>query len=344
MTNRFPLIANSSTNQIQELASGDNLDLSSSSIVNAVSIGATNISAGVITATSFVGALTGTASTATAAATAYGLSGSPNISVGTIAATSLNASGIVTATGFVGSLTGTASTASFATTSFGLSGTPNITVNNVVAAAGTFTNLTVNGTQTIINTTSLEISDKNIGIGSTSSPSDALADGAGITIYGTTNKTLTYNDTKKALETNVAFSPNEIRSITGAEKVFRTSGNTVSLVYNSSSANVGYTTNPSGDVTLAVTGIPTSSDFDDYSITFAVITNSTGTARTCTAVTLNGVSKTIKWAGGSLSGALSGVTTTTGHAIFNFTGINTIGSASTTANYQVFGIVSGGFF
>jgi hypothetical protein len=35
---------------------------------------------------------------------------------------------------------------------------------------------------------------------------------------------------------------------------------------------------------------------------------------------------------------------TTGHAIFSFTGINTIGSASTTANYEVFGIVSGGFF
>jgi len=209
MTNRFPLIANSSTNQIQELASGDNLDLSSSSIVNAVSIGATNISAGVITATSFVGSftgtITGTASTASFATTSFGLSGTPNISVGTIAATSLNASGIVTATGFVGSLTGTASTASFATTSFGLSGTPNITVNNIVAAAATFTNLTVNGSQTIINTTSLEITDKNIGIGSTSSPSDALADGAGITIYGTTNKTLTWDNSnaRMAFSTNV---------------------------------------------------------------------------------------------------------------------------------------------
>ena len=91
--------------------------------------------------------------------------------------------GVATATTFVGALTGNAT---------GLSGSPNITVNNVVAAAGTFTNLTVNGTQTIINTTSLEVTDKNIGIGSTSSPSDANADGAGITIYGTTNKTITY--------------------------------------------------------------------------------------------------------------------------------------------------------
>ena len=294
---------------------------------------------GIVSATSFSGNVTGTAT---------GLSGSPNITVGVITATefdisgssnTLNAGGlsvgIATATTFVGALTGNAT---------GLSGTPNITVGNVTGSAATFTNLTVNGTQTIINTTSLEITDKNIGIGSTSSPSNALADGAGITIYGTTNKTLTYNDTKKALETNIPWSPNETRVITGAEKVFRTSGNTVSLSYNSSSANIGYTTNPSADITLNVTGIPTSSDFDDHSITFAVIVNSTGTARTCTAVNLNGVARTIRFAGGSLSAALSGVTTSTGHAIFSFTGINTVGSASTTANYQVFGIVSGGFF
>jgi hypothetical protein len=252
--------------------------------------------------------------------------------------------GVITATTFVGALTGTV-TGNLTGNATGLSGTPNITVGNITGTAATFTNLTVNGTQTIINTTSLEISDKNIGIGSTSSPTDALADGSGITIYGSTNKTLTYNDTKKAFETNVAWAPKETRIITGAEKIHRQSGNTVTLTYNSSSSsNVGYTTNPSGDVTLNVVGIPTSSDFDDHSISFTVIARSTGTARTCTAVTLNGVSRTIRFAGGSLSGALSGVTTTTGHAIFSFTGINTVGSASTTTNYEVFGIVSGGFF
>ena len=204
--------------------------------------------------------------------------------------------------------------------------------------------MTVNGTQTIINTTSLEVADKNIGIGSTSSPSDALADGAGITIYGTTNKTLTYNDTKKTFETNIPWAPNETRVITGSEKVFRTSGNTVNLVYNSSSSNIGYTTNPTGNITLNVTGIPTDSSFNDHSLTFAVIVNNTGTARTCTAVNLNGVAETIRWAGGSLAAAISGVTTTTGHTIFSFTGINTIGSASTALNYLVLGVVSGGFW
>ena len=43
MANRFPLIANSSANQIQEIPSGDNLDLNNNGIVNAGTITATTI-------------------------------------------------------------------------------------------------------------------------------------------------------------------------------------------------------------------------------------------------------------------------------------------------------------
>jgi hypothetical protein len=282
---------------------------------------------GVATATTFVGNLTGTASTATAAATAYGLTGSPNITVGTV----------------TGNLTGTASTATAAATAYGLTGSPNITVGNIVGAALTLSgNLTVNGTTTIINTTNLEITDPLIGIGS-GNTTDAQASGDGILIYGATNKTLTYNDTKKGFETNVAWATTETRFISVAEKLTRIDGNTASLVYNGASSNIGLCTNPSGNITLAVTGIPTDSSFDNHSISFGVMVNQTGTARTCTAVTLNGLSATIRWAGGSLSAAISGVTTTSGMDIYNFTGINTVGSASTTANYYLLGVVNGGF-
>lgn len=52
MADRFPLIVDSSTQQIKELAASDNIDLSSSSIVNATSIGSTNLNiTGVATAT-----------------------------------------------------------------------------------------------------------------------------------------------------------------------------------------------------------------------------------------------------------------------------------------------------
>ena len=50
---------------------------------------------GVLTATSFSGSLAGTASTATAATNAYGLVGSPNISVGTVSGTTGTFSGNV---------------------------------------------------------------------------------------------------------------------------------------------------------------------------------------------------------------------------------------------------------
>lgn len=224
----------------------------------------------------------------------------------------------------------------------GLSGSPNITVGNITGSAATFTNLTVNGTQTIINTTNLEITDPLVGIGS-GNTTDAQANGDGIQIYGATPKTFTYNDTKKGFETNVAWATTETRFISVAEKHIITNGNTVTLTYNGASSNIGLTTNPTGDITLAVVGIPTSSDFDSHTITFNVFVNQTGTARSCTAVTLNGFNATIRWAGGSLANAISGVTTTSGMDIYSFTGINTVGSASTTANYYLMGVVNGGY-
>ena len=54
---------------------------------------------GVLTATSFSGSLAGTASTATSATNAYGLVGSPNISVGTVSGTTGTFSGYVSVGG-----------------------------------------------------------------------------------------------------------------------------------------------------------------------------------------------------------------------------------------------------
>ena len=54
-------------------------------------------------------------------------------------------------------------------------------------------NLTVEGTTTTINTANVTVEDKNITIANVAVPSDATADGAGITIRGTTNKTISYS-------------------------------------------------------------------------------------------------------------------------------------------------------
>ena len=200
---------------------------------------------------------------------------------------------------------------------------------NITGVAATFSgNVSIAGTLTYEDVTNVD------SIGVVTARSGIIVDTRGINI------------TAGGFNVNAGVSTflGEQRVTTIAEKITRIDGNTASLTYAGSSSNVAICTNPSGNVTLNVTGIPTESSFDNHVLTFSVIVQQTGTARTCTAITLNGVSKTIKFAGGSLANALSGVTTTAGYTIQSFTGINTVGSASTTANYEVFGIVSGGFF
>ena len=66
-------------------------------------------------------------------------------------------------------------------------------------------NLDVSGTQTVIDTTTLLVEDKNIELGASAAPSDATADGGGITLKATTDKTITYNNTSGYWETNIGL-------------------------------------------------------------------------------------------------------------------------------------------
>ena len=229
MANRYPLIANSSANQIQELATSDNLDLTGNNIVGVVSI---------------------------------------------------------TASG----------------------------------------NVTIGGTLTYEDVTNQDV----IGLATFRSGIQFGAAGVGGTISAAGNAELVGIVTAGIVALDAV-----------SEQLVRVDGNTASIVYNSGGANIGYCSNPTGDITLSVTGIPTSS-FDNQAITFSVIVdNSTAAAagvRTCNTVKLNNVTKTVRWSGGSV-----GTGNTAAYDIFNFTGINTIGSGTTTANYEVFGLVNGDF-
>jgi len=91
MADRYPLIANSSADQIQELASGDNIDLTGNNIVGVVGVNAS----GIITATSFVGDITGDV-TGNASGTAGGLTGTPDITVRNITGVAATFTGVVT--------------------------------------------------------------------------------------------------------------------------------------------------------------------------------------------------------------------------------------------------------
>ena len=217
--------------------------------------------------------------------------------------------GVATATTFSGNLTGNVTG-----NATGLSGSPSITVTGINASGvSTFSGIATHtaslfGTQAsftgVVTATSFV--------------------GSGLTITGISTAT-------------------DTRLISVAEKSQILTGTTLSLVYNTGGSNIAIHTNPSADVTLAVTGIPTDTSFNNSVITFSAVLINTGTARSCTAVTLNGVSASIKWFGGSLANAISGVTTTTGTDIYTFTGINTVGSASTTTNYLLLGNVNGSY-
>jgi hypothetical protein len=103
-----------------------------------------------------------------------------------------SASVIVQNTG-VHSLTGTANQVSVSASTGSITvGLPsNVIIESDLDVLG---NLSVSGSVTIINTETLEVKDKNIEIGKIDEPTDITANGGGITLKGTTDKTFNWFD------------------------------------------------------------------------------------------------------------------------------------------------------
>ena len=257
-----------------------------------------NISSGVVTATTFKGNVTGNVT-----GTATGLGGAPDITTGVIT--------ISDATESTSSTTG----------ALKVSGGVGIAKSLYVGG-----NITAGGTVTYEDVTNQDV----LGLSTFRGGVQFGVSGVGGTISAAGNAELVGIVTAGIVALDAI-----------SEQLVRIDGNTATITYSSGGANIGYCTNPTGDITLSVTGIPTSS-FDNQALTFSLIVdNSTAAAagvRTCNAVKLNNVTKTIRWSGGSV-----GTGNTAAYDIFNFTGINTIGSGTTTANYEVFGLVNGDF-
>jgi len=133
--------------------------------------------------------------------------------MGITGAGGINITGVCTAGSLVGNVTGNASG-----TAGGLTGSPNIACGTISGTTGTFTsnvtvgggltvtgNLVVDGDTTTVNTTTLDVADKVVGIASTTAATNTTAAGAGIEIYASSatannNKTILWQNTSNCFE------------------------------------------------------------------------------------------------------------------------------------------------
>ncbi len=95
------------------------------------------------------------------------------------------------------------------------SGTGTATFNNDVVVTG---NLTVNGTTSTINSTTITVDDKNLELGSVASPTDVTADGGGITLKGATDKSFNWVNatTSWTSSENLELASGKVYRINGA--------------------------------------------------------------------------------------------------------------------------------
>ena len=270
-----------------------------------------------VTSTGFTGALTGNASTATALQTARAIQG-VNFD-GSAAITVVTAGTGVTVTGTsvaIGQAVGTSS---------------NVTFNDLTVSG----NLTVSGTTSTINSTTLDVADINITVAK-GAASAAAANGAGLTVAGpATPATLTYSSADDRWNFNKSLNATLVGNVTG-----NVTGTAGSATGNAATATTlqtarlinGVSFNGSADVTVhtAGTGISISGTTVTNAGVTALTTSSglsTNTSATgAVSITNTGVTSAVAGSGISVSGATGAVTITN-------SGILSIsGTAPVTAN------------
>jgi hypothetical protein len=182
--------------------------------------------------------------------------------------------------------------------------TPTLVTPNIGAATGTSLvlsgDLTVNGTTTTINSTEITIDDKNLTLGSVATPTDAGADGGGLTLKGATDKTFSWIDATD--------------SWTSSEHMDLASGKVLKI----NGTEVLSATQYTGNAATVTNGITTASKISALAATSSselagVISDETGTGALVFANTPTLVTPEIGAATGTslvLSGALTGTAVT----------------------------------
>ncbi len=166
-------------------------------------------------------------------------------------------------------------------------------------------NLTVTGTTTYVNTTTLIVQDKNIEIANSASPTDALADGAGITIKGASDKTLTWANATKSFTVNQGLDIQRVIETVTSNGTAINANTTIDVLSGSVNywtANVAanWTLNVRGNSSIMLDSIMGAND----SMTIAYLaTQLSSNTYYQSAMQIDGTSVTPKWQGGTAPSA-----------------------------------------
>ena len=250
-----------------------------------------------------------------------------------------------TAVTFTNATDSTATNIGAVVVSGGVGISKNLHVGGLAVFHGTMTtedvvvsgNLTVNGTTTVINSTELTVDDKNIVIGDVALPSDTTADGGGITLKGTTDKTIIWDTA------NSNWTSSENWNI-ATGKTFKINNNVVLSSTSLGSSVVGSSLTSVGTITTGVWSASTiavskgGTGQTSYTNGQLLIGNTTG--NTLTKATLTGGQNiTVTNGAGSITIAAANTDlswtagTTAGPTVNSSTGANAvIPSASGTAS------------
>lgn len=195
-------------------------------------------------------------------------------------------------------VTGAATFAAAPTFSGGLG---SITVTNATVTG----NLTVEGDTTTVNVSTLAVEDKNIEIAKSATPTDSLADGAGITIKGSTDKTLTWSNTTKCFTLNQGLDIQQIIETVTANATAINANTTIDVLsgavsYYTANVAANWTLNVRGNSSVMLDSVMNTND----SITIAYLaTQLSSNTFYQSAMQIDGTSVTPKWQGGTAPSA-----------------------------------------